>query len=202
MNKNKLLPNFIFAGAPKSASSTLFEYIKQHPDIYMCPIKEPFFFDFNYEKGIDWDQNLFIDYQGQKIIGEATVWYMRWKSVPQRIYEIIPNVKFLFVLRNPIDRAFSNYQMDLQGGKYTPEQTFSYVIRNEAKDSSIDRTIVSAGFYYQHIKNFEQYFNRENFLFILYEELKRDIRLVEKKIYDFLEVDSNFAASGVINKGS
>ncbi|AFZ35783.1 sulfotransferase [Stanieria cyanosphaera PCC 7437] len=195
-----LLPNFIFAGAPKSASSTLFEYIKQHPDIYMCPIKEPFFFDFNYEKGIDWYQSLFSNYQGEKIIGEATVWYMRWKSVPQRIYQTIPNSKFLFVLRNPIERAFSNYQMDLFGGKYTLDQTFGYVIRNEFKDSSIDRTIVSSGFYYEQLKRFEEYFDPSNFLIILYEDLKNDLRAVEKKIYEFLDVDSNFQAINPDNR--
>jgi hypothetical protein len=200
MNNNTLLPNFIFAGAPKSASSTLFEYIKQHPDIYMCPVKEPFFFDFNYEKGINWYQNLFSSYQGQKIVGEATVWYMRWKVVPQRIHEIIPNTKFLFVLRNPVERAFSNYQMDLIGGKYTLDQTFGYVIRNEHQDSKIDRTIVSSGFYHQHFLNFENYFDRDKFLIILYDDLKQDIFAVTKKVYNFLGVDPNFKPESVANR--
>lgn len=161
------LPNFIFAGAPKSGSSTVFEYIRQHPDIYMSEVKEPFFFDFNYDKGLAHYETFFQNYKGEKIIGEATVWYMSWKKATQRIYETIPDAKLLFILRNPIERAFSDYCMNLRGGHYTPNQTFGYVIRNEQNISKLNRRIVSGGFYYQHLKRFEQYFPRENMLIIL-----------------------------------
>lgn len=195
-----VLPNFIIAGAPKSATSTLYEYIKQHPDIYMSPVKEPFFFDFNYKKGIDFYESFFEGHNGEKAIGEATVWYMSWKSVPERIYTVIPEVKLIFILRNPVERAFSNYLMDLRSGRYTPKQTFGYVIRNETKISGIGRRIVSGGFYYQHLKRFENYFSRENMLILLYDDFKKDVRLVEKSIYNFLSVDPNFKADKPSNK--
>lgn len=189
-----VLPNFILAGAPKAGSSTFFEIIRQHPEIYMSEVKEPFFFDFNYQKGISWYEDFFKSHQGEKMIGEATVWYMRWPSVPQRIHQIIPNVKLLFILRNPIERAFSNYLMDLQGGHYTPDQTFGYVIRNEKQVPNLNRTIVSAGFYYEHLQRFEQYFDRSQMLVMLYDELKRDLRSVERRVYEFLGVDPRFQA--------
>ena len=192
------LPNFIFAGAPKSGSSTLFEYIRQHPDIYMSVIKEPFFFDFNYEKGVSYYEDFFKQHNQEKIVGEATVWYMSWPNVPKRIYKTIPNVKLLFVLRNPIDRAFSNYLMDLRSGYYTPQQTFGYVIRNEKSVPGLDRRIVSGGFYYQHIKQFEQYFDRQRMLILLYDDLKQDIRSVERCVYQFLDINLDFQAQ--VNK--
>lgn len=194
-----ILPNFIFAGAAKSGSSTLFEYIRQHPDICMSETKEPFFFDFNYENGISYYEKNFFHYQGEKIIGEATVWYMSWSSVPERIYKTIPDVKLLFVIRNPIDRAFSNYLMDLRGGHYTPRQTFGYVIRNEKRVTKLDRRIVSGGLYYQHLKGFEQYFEREKMLVILYDDLKRDIRAVERCVYQFLDIEPDFQAQVIKN---
>jgi hypothetical protein len=195
-----VLPNFIIAGAPKSATSTLYEYIKQHPEIYMSPVKEPFFFDFNYEKGIEFYESFFEGHNGEKAIGEATVWYMSWKSVPERIYRVIPEVKLIFILRNPVERAFSNYQMDLRSGRYTPKQSFGYVIRNEKKIYGIDRRIVSGGFYYQHLKRFENYFSRDNMLILLYDDFKKDVRFVEQSIYNFLEVDPTFKADKPSNK--
>jgi hypothetical protein len=194
------LPNFIFAGAPKSGSSTLFQYIRQHPEIYMSDIKEPFFFDFQYDKGIGFYERFFENHKDEKIIGEATVWYMSWPTVPKRIYETIPDTKFLFILRNPIERAFSNYLMDLRAGYYTPQQNFGYVIRNEENVSGLNRRIVSAGFYYKHLKRFEDYFDRNQMLILLYEDLRKDIRSVEKKIYEFLGVDSSFSASAPKNR--
>ena len=195
-----VLPNFIFAGAPKSGSSSLFEYIRQHPDICMSDVKEPFFFDFNYEKGLQYYGDFFKHHNGEKIVGEATVWYMSWPSVSKRMYETIPNVKLMFVLRNPIDRAFSNYMMDLRGGHYTPAQTFGYVIRNESRAKGLARRIVSGGFYYQHLKHFEEYFRRDQFLIIPYQDLKQDLRAVERKVYKFLDVDHSFQATASQNR--
>ncbi|MCU0527096.1 MAG: sulfotransferase domain-containing protein [Elainella sp. Prado103] len=195
-----ILPNFIIAGAPKSATSTLYEYLKQHPDIFMSPVKEPFFFDFNFERGIEYYAKFFEKYNGETAIGEATVWYMSWAAVPERIYQTIPDVKLIFILRDPVERAFSNYLMDLRSGHYTPKQTFGYVIRNEGKVSGIDRRIVSGGFYYRHVKRFEQYFSRKNMLFIVYDDFKSNIREVEKSVYRFLEVDDSFAAESPPNK--
>ena len=190
-----VLPNFIFAGAPKSGSSTLFEYIKQHPDICMSKVKEPFFFDFNYYKGTRYYESIFDHYQGEKIIGEATVWYMSWQSVPERMYELLPNAKLLFVLRNPTERAFSNYLMDLRSGRYVPQQTFGYVIKNEKKIKGLDRRIVSGGLYYTHLARFEQYFPRDQMLIILYDDLKQNMQETCRRIYEFLDVDISFRSS-------
>lgn len=190
-----ILPNFIFAGAPKSGSSTLFEYIRQHPDVCMSKIKEPFFFDFNYEKGRKYYESLFAHYKGERIVGEATVWYMSWPSVPARMHELIPDAKLLFVLRNPIERAFSDYMMNLRDGYYTPQQTFDYVIRNEQKVQGLDRRVTSGGFYYRHLKRFERYFTRKQMLIVTFREMKKDIRAVERKIYSFLDIDSEFCGN-------
>ena len=92
------LPTFILAGAPKAGSSAFWHYIRQHPDIYLPDEKEPFFFDFNFEKGLDWYESKFDGHNGEAAIGEATVWYMRWRSVPERIHSLLPDVKLIFLL--------------------------------------------------------------------------------------------------------
>jgi len=157
----------------------------------MGETKEPFFFDFNYEKGFDYYSTFFKNYNGEKIIGEATVWYMSWPGVPKRIYESLPDVKLLFMLRNPVDRAFSNYLHDLRSGYYKPNQTFGYVIRNEEKNNSINRRIVFGGFYYYHIQEFLKYFERNSILIILYEDLKTNINNVGREIFKFLNIESD-----------
>lgn len=184
-----VLPNFILAGAPKAGSSSFFELLRQHPDIYASSVKEPFFFDFNFERGIDWYEQFFRDRRHEQAIGEATVWYMRWPSVPERIHRTLPDVKLIFILRNPIERAFSNYMMDLNGGHYTPEQTFGYVIRNEDRVPSLNRTIVSAGYYYQHLQRFEKYFDRSQILVLLYDDFVRDWQVTLRQACEFLNVD-------------
>jgi len=186
-----ILPNFILAGAAKSGTSTLYNYLCQHPDIYMSETKEPFFFDFNYDKGLDYYSTFFKNYSGEKIIGEATVWYMSWPGVPERIYESLPEVKLLFILRNPIDRAYSNYMHDLRSGLYKPNQTFGYVIRNEEIDDSIHRRIVLGGYYYRHIQEFLKYFESDSILILLYDDIKSDFNNVGSKIFNFLDIQSN-----------
>lgn len=154
--------------------------------------KELFYFDFKYDRGIDWYRQQFSGHTDEKAIGEATVWYMRWSGVPERMYDLLPDVKLIFILRNPIERARSNFWHDFRDGKYPFTMTFSEFIRSPNQDN---RTIISSGKYYEHFQRFEKYFGRNQFLVFLTKDLKERPDEVLHDIYDFLEVDPSFEPS-------
>jgi len=179
-------PNFIYAGAPKAGSSTLWNLISQHPDFFPCRVKEPFYFDFNYKKGEAWYRSLFDGWAGEHVIGEATVWYMRWAECAERIQQLLPNTKFLAVLRNPVERARSNFYADMCSGHYTPDRQLLSLLDND------DRLILSAGRYYEQLSRFFRLFSREQFLVLIYEEAMQDLRETAARIFDFLGIDRSY----------
>jgi len=196
-----LLPNFICPGAQKSATTTLYNLLHQHPDVYLPDVKELHFFDNEekYLKGILWYEKVFFsEVKGAKIIGDITPIYMYLDRVPQRIYDALgKNIKFIFMLRNPVDRAYSHYWMSYRRGY--EKESFEKAIELE-KDrirignfEKINFSYIERGFYSKQIKNFLYYFPKKNMKFILFEDLIRDTSNIMKQIFSFLEVDSNIS---------
>lgn len=109
MIDNKGQVDFIIVGAMKSGTSSLAFHLSNHPDIYM-PESEVHFFndDEAYEKGYQHYLNQF-EYLQNKIVGEKTPTYSYLKKCPERIYDFNANVKLIWIFRNPVDRAYSNY---------------------------------------------------------------------------------------------
>src|SRR5579863_6754349 len=116
----RLLPDFMIIGTQKGGTTSLYNYLIDHPNISSIFKKEPHFFDFNFYKGVSWYRahfpSLLEKYyservHGQKFItGEASPYYLYHPLVPQRIKETMPTAytKFIVLLRNPIDRAYSH----------------------------------------------------------------------------------------------
>jgi len=191
--------DFIIAGTQKGGTTALDYYLRKHPDIGMGSNKELHFFDnesnftestTNYSKY----DNCFNFEDNKTIYGEVTPIYMYWKPSCKRIWEYNPNIKLIFILRNPITRAFSNWNMEYDRGG--DKESFSYAIKNETlriKEalplqhrvySYIDR-----GHYSKQIKRFREYFNEKQLMFIKYEEFKNNQESVLNEIFRFLEVD-------------
>ncbi len=115
------LPNFLCVGAQKAGTTTLYEILKQHPDIFLPQnIKETKFFvyDEKYEKGVQWYQKeFFSEWNGQKAIGEVDPAMMFEEKSAQRIFDTLGNnVKLIFIFRNPVARAYSHYLMSQRKG--------------------------------------------------------------------------------------
>lgn len=108
---NLTAPNLFIPGAAKSGSSSLHEYLKFHPDIFMSDIKEPHYFSHkeNYYNRKSEYYGLFENTRSYKYRGESSTGYMVFPGVIDRIKNDIGDAKFIFVLRNPIDRCFSHY---------------------------------------------------------------------------------------------
>lgn len=111
--------NFFIIGAAKAGTSSLYYYVKQHPDVCMSVPKETWFFCFDdYLRGPQWywDRYFAACYGGEQIVGEATPWYLHIPYVADRIYQYNPEAKFVAILRNPVDRAFSEWWMAFTAG--------------------------------------------------------------------------------------
>ena len=104
-------PNFIILGAQKSGTTSLYAYLTQHPHIAPAAVKEIHYFDLQFDKGPEWYYSQFptAAERGHKITGEASPYYIFHPQVPQRIYDLCPEVKLIILLRNPVDRAISHY---------------------------------------------------------------------------------------------
>ena len=165
-----MLPNFIIVGATKSGTSSLLRYLGKHPDILtggqQRGRKEAGFFNNNYEKGIEWYEQFFEDWNGEKAIGEKSVGYMIHKESPERIKKLIPDIKIIFVLRNPVDRTYPYYWHDCIRHSEKEVTPFEEAIKR-AEDIDLKREeYLRIGRYCKHIKYWRGLFPKENMLIL------------------------------------
>ncbi len=200
-----MLPNFFIVGAPKAGTTSLYHYLESHPDIYMSPIKEPNYF--SYEEIIR--QNLFYketkvgnteDYESlfnnvttEKAVGEASVSYLFYESVPAKIKKLVPKARIIIMLRNPVERAFSHFAMDKRLGYVT--MPFETIFENKSS-AELSRLYyqqyIELGNYYPQIKRYVETFPPEQVKIFLLEDMKANTALFVKQLYKFLGVDENF----------
>jgi len=190
------LPNFLCVGTQKAGTTTIYNIIKQHPDIFLPTPKEIHFFDNeeNYNKGIHWYKEFFSNYQGEKAIGEITPAYMYIDYVPERILrDLGKDIKLIFVLRNPADRAYSQYIMNRMKGY--ENEIFVDALRledqrlQEGFNEKLHMSYRDRGYYATQIKRYLRLFPRENMLFLFFEDdLINNKKPMIRKILKFLEV--------------
>lgn len=109
-----MLPNFVLIGSQKSGTSSLSQYLKGHPDVVMSKIKEPDFFveERNWGRGLAWYESLFDHSEGAVAVGEASTSYTMfplYRDVPSRLVETLGDVRLIYLVRDPIERARSDY---------------------------------------------------------------------------------------------
>lgn len=197
-NLTSVLPNFLIVGAQKSGTSSLYSMLKQHSQIYLHPKKELHFFDVDadYEDGVSFYASYFRDTGQAKAIGEATPAYFFLPEVPDRIANTLgKDVKIIAILRNPAERAFSQYRMLVNLG--LEKRSLDRVLEDnlnrlnrqgltfEKETSYLDR-----GFYSVQIENYLKVFPAKNIRIFLFEEdfLKGTPKML-REIQEFLEVD-------------
>jgi len=192
-------PNFFIVGAPRSGTTSLYEYLKKIPEIYMSPIKEPNFFslsldlNFLFTKPVRNESDylkLFNNAKNQKCIGEASSNYLWDIQAPKLISKIIPKAKIIIILRNPIERAYSHYLMHISNGSET--RSFKEVIQEAQKPTTTDyvRRIIEAGFYNEQILNYQKFFPKSQMKIFFFEDFNKNTKQVIKDISNFLEIDS------------
>jgi hypothetical protein len=196
-----MLPNFIIPGPPKAGTSSLQHYIDGHPDIFI-PNPEAHFFCDHFSEGTAYYDKFFEGWNGQKAIGEKTPCYFTMKEVPALIKDHIPDVKLLFIYRNPVDRAYSQYWHNVR--RYVETDTFENAVRRNidgrlpnmdarvqkiffAEDSLF--SYADIGRYSEHIQRWMHYFSSSQMMHIVLEGLTYTTL---HDVLRFLEVDDDY----------
>lgn len=197
-------PTFFLAGCQKSASTWIYHCMLEHPDVFVPEKDALHFFTINYYKGLEWYIEQYNNVKNEKAIVDPTPSYLRDIMAPKRIYKYNPEAKFIISLRNPTERAFSHYWHEKKKNKINFE--FDEAINYSGIGNyDIYSDWILTGFYYEWIQLFMQYFPKDNFLFLLFDDLKRDPMAYIKEIYSFLEVEREFepkSSTIIINKAS
>ena len=194
-----MLVNFVIGGTQKGGTSALDSFLRQHPEICMPTTrKELHFFD-REEENTDYKQyHANFDPKPQhRVIGEASPIYMYWGTAPARIRNYNPKMKWILALRNPVERAFSAWNMETKRGK--EKLTFAEAIEQEPQRcrealplqhrvySYVDR-----GFYAHQVRRLFNIFGHDNVLILLSEELRNEHRKTLARVFEFLGLDSSF----------
>jgi hypothetical protein len=205
------MPNFLIIGAAKGGTTTLHNVLAQHPDVYMCPVKESgFFWAYGEEvrlQGIGAErlrnrliddlnryQKLFDGVTNQIAIGEASVRYLSTANTPVVIRKFIPGAKLIASLRQPADRAFSAFYHNLRDG-IEPCSDFGEAIaqdQNGLRDHWVVCRYLNVGFYYQFLKRYFEIFDRNQMHISLFDDLKEKPYELISNLYKFLDVDDTF----------
>jgi hypothetical protein len=131
---NARLPNFLFIGPDKAGSSWLHDVLIEHPDVFMTPAKDLYFFDRYFDKGVDWYAHHFAKAGRQKIVGEVCQDYLFHPLAAERIQKVLHGPRFMVTLRDPVDRAFSSYLYMLKMGETPGTFTQALATRPELLD--------------------------------------------------------------------
>lgn len=110
--RKEVFPDLFILGAAKCGTASLYNWLGQHSQICVSKPKEPVFFEAEFHRGLDfyWDK-YFSHYQGQRILCDARHRNLYMPYVPDRIHSVNPNARFIVLVRNPIDRAYSHWWM-------------------------------------------------------------------------------------------
>ena len=196
------IPNFMIFGVAKAGTTSLFHYLDQHPQVFMCPVKGTNYF--GYEDARDWKwtdegeppflrnfqaktfeefESYFSGVTDEIAIGEVSPQYFRCPTAASRIRECIPKMKLIASLRNPADRAFSGFLMRVRRGD---------AVKSPYEELTLTSSHVKEGFYYRRLKRYFDNFPRDQIRIYIFEEFKKDPVKIILDMFDFLGVDPSF----------
>ena len=196
-----MLPNFIILGAARSGTTSLVRYLQQHPEILMNKRKDTNFFAYNEDdpgrtmwggrahyqfpvKNIEVYKELFETDKEYEHVGECSASYLVSKYAPVQIKEILGNdVKFIVILRNPVERAHS----DFLRRKVKKEQYES----KDFYENPLQKNWIQYGFYSKYLNEYFKLFDRDNFHIMIFEEFINNTHENMVSLYKFLGVNND-----------
>lgn len=199
---------FFIAGAQRSGTTYLYHLLDQHPQICMAkPVKpEPKFFLNNREfvKGSEYYQNKFYPANSdKKIFGEKSTSYIESETAAHRIKDMFPDAKILFILRNPVFRAISNYFFSIRNkleSRTISEVFVEKKIIQESSDTSVSPyKYIERGEYTKYLKVYLDIFPSDRIKVVLFEEMVGNNNIV-KEVYDFLGAETSFEPKNIEEK--
>lgn len=185
-----MLPNFLIIGAAKAGTTSLYHYVRSHPQAFMPERKELSFFceEFNWNRGVDWYERHFEGAGSAVAVGEASPRYTvhpLYRGVPARIAGLLPGVRLVYLVREPIKRMQSHY--------------LDRVIHG-LESQSIEQALLGNAFYLSsssyalQLEQYLEYFPRDRILVILSEDLQRDRQEALSRVFRFLGIDPDWRA--------
>ncbi len=212
-NELRLLPDFLIIGGQRCGTSSLYYYLTEHPGIISASTKETHFFDESFSKGIGWYraqfpssfQKMYVTNVLKRdfLTGEGTPYYILYPHAPRRTFEIVPHVKLIALLRNPVERAHSQYWIEVKAGFET--LSFEEAIRTEHEriagelekmqqdehyysHSFRHFSYLTRGIYVDQLQNWLRYYPREQLLVLKSEDLYSNPAETMQKTLKFLGV--------------
>lgn len=208
----RMLPDFLIIGASKCGTTSLYDDIVEHPAVLEAAIKEVQFFGARFDRGVDWYRAQFPFETasrrgplrpGRVQTGEASPYYMFHPHAPGRIKQLLPNVKAIAMLRNPIDRAYSQYQHEFRRGRES--LTFVEAIEQEPKrlHGELERMLqderynspeyrrhsyLKRGIYIDQLERWLRHFDRRQLLIIRSEDYFAAPDVTFQQVLAFLEL--------------
>ena len=196
-------PHFLIVGAPKAGTTSLYRYLQQHPKIFMPGNKEPRFFcgylpntfEFgskHFHPGIISTESeylkLFQNAPPGAITGEASTDYLSCPYAAKRIHDWNPETKVIIMLRNSIERAYSEYQHSIDGGFQTKTFWESLCLEEERIQQNYDPIFwhVLRGLYYQPVKEYLELFGEGQVRVIMFDDFARSTASIVNSIFSFL----------------
>lgn len=230
----RVLPDFIIIGSGRAGTTSLYSYLIQHPSIYAAstynnkPVADLHFFEYMISDKISWYKSHFptiftknyfkFKSKNNFVTGEYTSTYMYNRNVPKRIFKLIPAVKLIVILRNPVDKIYSTYSQQFFFNEFL--SSFMDTINAELKRFEISKTLpelssvnpdfenfvqhnlIRHGIYFDYLKEWMKIFPRNQILIVDSEKLKNSTQESLNKIFKFLNVSShNVSNLSKINVG-
>jgi hypothetical protein len=189
---------FLICGAQKAGTTALDGYLRQHPQLFLPDQKEQHFFD---DESIVWTRPPYKRYHGafeqaprDCLWGEATPIYMYWEPCAGRIWRYNPAMRLIAILRNPIDRAYSHWNMEHQRGQ--DPACFLDAIRTETQRCRASLPLqhrifsyIERGFYSQQLRRLWRFFNRDQVLVLNHDDLRNTPQTTLNRVYAHLGVE-------------
>jgi hypothetical protein len=185
------LPTFLIAGAQKSGTSSLVSYLGSQPEIHVYRGETLFFADEEeYARGLDWYASLFHPAEGVLHIGEKSPNYSATPEPSERIARDLPEAKILWIFRNPVDRAYSNYWHRIREGSEVRPFAEAIEAEIEAFEAGTlsHHSYLGLGLFARHVQWFARFWPVEQMHYLVLEEFKRDPEAAVRGVYDFLAI--------------
>jgi hypothetical protein len=198
----EIWPNFFIVGTSRSGTSALYEYLRQHPKVYMPSRKEPYYFcadivpDDGGEPPIRSREEylrLFNKVKDEIAIGEASTAYLEYPQAAEKIHAVVPHAKIIIMVRDPIERALSEYLGRVTIG--LEKSSFTEVIARdlaEHRSGKINASnIITKSFYCQEVKRYLDVFGKDNVKILIFEEFTQNIMSTVGNVLTFLRINDD-----------
>lgn len=189
-----MLPTFIGIGPGRAATSMIYEFLLEHPEVALASgTKETNFFNYEYHRGIDWYEKFYRNGNDIKAVGEISNNYFYDPKAPERMYSLLPHVRLFTCLRNPYERLRSVYIYRKRAGEIPANMNLETALAQYPD-------LITGSYYYDHLQQYYRYFPKHQVLILFYDDLLDHPKDFICQLLDFIGVHRNFKSKTLYKK--